>query len=35
MGYSFNEGGATQFHFDVSRGWSRIATDHVSPLFNK
>lgn len=31
----FNEGGAAQFFFDVNRGWSRIATDHVAQLFNK
>ncbi|CAF4784257.1 unnamed protein product, partial [Rotaria sp. Silwood1] len=33
--HTFNEGGASQFLFDINRGWSRIANDHVSQLFNK
>jgi hypothetical protein len=33
--HTFNEGGAAQFLFDINRGWSRIANDHVSQLFNK
>ncbi|CAF3152696.1 unnamed protein product [Rotaria socialis] len=33
--YTFNEGGAAQFLFDMNRGWSRIVNDHFSQLFNK
>ncbi|CAF3991656.1 unnamed protein product, partial [Rotaria sp. Silwood2] len=33
--HKFNEGGASQFLFDINRGWSRIANDHLSQLFNK
>ncbi|CAF1411967.1 unnamed protein product [Rotaria magnacalcarata] len=33
--YTFNEGGAAQFLFDMNRGWSRIVNDSFSQLFNK
>ncbi|CAF1213580.1 unnamed protein product [Rotaria sordida] len=33
--HTFNEGGASQFLFDINQGWTRIANDHVSLLFNK
>ncbi|CAF5175050.1 unnamed protein product, partial [Rotaria magnacalcarata] len=32
--YTFNEGGAAQFLFDMNRGWSRIVNDSFSQLFN-